>query len=295
MSLIRRFHFRWEEDQPLPDGVGGFFWDGRSDSLADLTRQPMLNRDEMGNHDLASIAVKIRASSFAADLRRLAGPLDDPEAAMGALGEAMEAFLLSDKMQPFTSKYDDVIRGKATFTADEARGLTLFKDPAKGNCVSCHRMIDSVPVPSRSPFSDFDHETVGIPRNARLPANADPNYFDLGLCEHDDALQQTHDERFCGAFRTPSLRNVAVRPAFMHNGAFTSLRDVVAFYATRATDPKRWYGATTYDDLPEKYRVNVNEIIAPYDRSVGGRPALDEHEIDAIVAFLKTLTDAAYE
>ena len=80
----------------------------------------------------------------------------------------------------------------------------------------------------------------------------------------------------------------------MHNGAFTRLRDVIAFYATRATDPKRWYGATTYDDLPAKHRGNVNDLVAPYDRAEGGKPALDDAEIDAIVAFLGTLTDAAY-
>jgi cytochrome c peroxidase len=152
-------------------------------------------------------------------------------------------------------------------------------------------MNDSVTDPTRSPFSDFGFEVVGVPRNRRLPASREESRFDLGLCEHADAMKQTTDERFCGAFRTPSLRNVALRPAFMHAGAFTSLRDVVSFYATRATDPKRWYTGATYDDLPEKYRANVNEIVAPYDRAAGGKPALDEGEIDAIVAFLGTLTD----
>ena len=67
------------------------------------------------------------------------------------------------------------------------------------------------------------------------------------------------DDRECGSFRTPSLRNVAIRSSFMHNGSFSKLRDVVAFYATRGTDPKRWYGpGPAFDDMPEKHRVNVN-------------------------------------
>jgi cytochrome c peroxidase len=294
LRLIRRFHFHWEEDAPLPDAFGGFFWDGRVDSLAALTRQPLLNAEEMGNVDVASLARKIDAADYAGDLRAQLGPIDSPDAAADALGKAVEAFLLSDEMHPFTSKYDDVLRGEAAFTSVEARGMALFKDPAKGNCAFCHKMNEAIPDPERSPFSDYGFETVGVPRNGRLPATKDPSYFDLGLCEHDDALGQTKDERFCGAFRTPSLRNVAVRPAFMHNGAFTKLRDVVAFYATRATEPVRWYGAETYDDLPARYRDNVNDVVAPYDRKAGGRSALDDDEIDAIVAFLGTLTDRAY-
>ena len=46
---------------------------------------------------------------------------------------------------------------------------------------------------------------------------------------------------YCGLFRTPSLRNVALRQTFFHNGVFHSLRDAVAFYVTRETDPGRWY------------------------------------------------------
>jgi cytochrome c peroxidase len=294
LGLVHRFHFHWEEDAPLPDAVGGFFWDGRTDSLAELTRQPLLNEDEMGNHDVAALARTIATRPYATDLAHLAGPLVDPEATLAAVGKAAEAFLLSDAMSPFTSKYDDFVRGKATLTEREARGLSLFKDPAKGNCVTCHKMNDSVPDPARSPFSDFGFEAVGVPRNAQLPANRDTESFDLGLCEHDGAGGQTRDPRFCGAFRTPSLRNVALRPSFMHNGAFSRLRDVVAFYATRATDPRRWYGAVTYDDLPARYRENVNDVVAPYDRHEGGAPALDDDEIDSIVAFLETLTDAPH-
>ena len=88
----------------------------------------------------------------------------------------------------------------------------------------------------------------------------------------------------------------------MHNGSFSRLRDVVAFYATRATNPERWYksagakGATVdkYDNLPAKYKSNVNVEKAPYNHNKGDKPALDNGEIDAIVAFLGTLTDAAY-
>jgi cytochrome c peroxidase len=80
----------------------------------------------------------------------------------------------------------------------------------------------------------------------------------------------------------------------MHNGVFSKLRDVIAFYATRDTSPERWYKSGVFDDIPTEYRDNVNVDKAPYNRRRGGSPALDDQEIDAIVAFLGTLTDAQF-
>jgi cytochrome c peroxidase len=294
LAFVRRFHFHWEEDAPLPDAFGGFFWDGRVDTLADLPKQPLLNPDEMGNRDVAQLGGKIAARAYAGDLRREVGPIDKPDAAVAAVGKAIAAFLLSKEMSPFSSKFDDYVRGKVALTPLEARGLALFKDSSKGACSSCHKLNDTSPNPEHSPFSDYGFEAVAVPRNRSIAATRDPKYVDLGLCERADPLGQTNDERWCGSFRTPSLRNVATRTAFMHNGSFSSLRDVVAFYATRSTSPKRWYRGETYDDLPAKYRQYVNDQVPPYNRLEGEAPALDDAEIDAVVAFLGTLTDAPY-
>ncbi|HTB72136.1 MAG TPA: cytochrome c peroxidase [Polyangiaceae bacterium] len=295
LRFVPRFHFHWEEDVDLPDGAGGFFWDGRSDSLASLVQQPLMNPDEMNARDARQVDDKIAAAAYAAEFRQaFPGALDDPDAALAALGTAVEAFLKSDAMSPFTSRYDDYIRGRGALSPLEARGLKLFKDRAKGACDACHRLNEASPMPERSLFTDYGFEAVAVPRNRSLPANHDAKAFDLGLCERHDHPHMD-DDRECGSFRTPSLRNVAVRPAFMHNGAFSKLRDVVAFYATRGTDPKRWYSSgTAYDDVPQKYRENVNTSRVPYDRGVGEAPRLDDGEIDAIVAFLQTLTDAQY-
>jgi cytochrome c peroxidase len=295
MKFVPRFHFHWEEDVDLPDGTGGFFWDGRSDSLADLVKQPLLNPDEMNARDAGQVRDRLAASAYAPAFREaFAGALDEPQAALAALGTAVEAYLRSDAMSPFTSKYDDFIRGQATLSPLESQGLKLFKDRAKGACDACHRMNEGSPNPERSLFTDYGFEAVAAPRNRRLAATRDPKAFDLGLCERHDHPHM-EDERECGTFRTPSLRNVAVRSSFMHNGSFSSLRDVVVFYATRGTDPKRWYGAgAAFDDVPSQYRKNVNTSRVPYDRGVGEAPRLDDGEIDAIVAFLQTLTDAQY-
>lgn len=299
LKFVRPFHFHWEEDAPLPEAVGGFFWDGRANSIADLVRQPLLNPDEMGNDSPQRVATKVRAATYAADLASELGVAsdawNDDEKVLGALGKAVEAFLTSDAMSPFRSKYDAYVRGQAQLSPVEKRGLTLFRDAAKGGCDSCHKLNDASPNPERSLFTDFGFEALGLPRNRKLPANKNPTQYDLGLCEPDARHFPMDRELWCGNFRTPSLRNVAVRPAFMHNGVFTNLRDVVKFYATRDITPRRWYPSNVrFDDVPAKYREQVGIERVPYDRHAGEPPRLDDSEIDAVVAFLQTLTDEAY-
>src|SRR5262249_10566008 len=124
----------------------------------------------------------------------------------------------------------------------------------------------------------------------------DPAYFDLGLCGPYRADLRERTE-YCGRFKTPTLRNVAVRGTFFHNGSFRSLRDVVAFYVSRDTNPELWYPRRTdgsiakFDDLPPALWVNINRE-PPFDRRPGEEPALTGDEIDDVVAFLSTLTDA---
>jgi cytochrome c peroxidase len=297
LRYVPKFHLHWEEDAPLVDALGGFFWDGRVDSLSELSRQPLLEPDEMNNGSPEVVARKLAAAPYAAELRRAFGPtaLDAADSALRALGDAISAFLTSPEMAPFSSRYDDFIRGRGTLTEMEREGLRLFKDSARGGCAACHKLSDVSPLPERSLFTDFAFDALAVPRNAKLPANRDPAHFDLGLCQRPQPRYRSDDEQFCGAFRTPSLRNVAVRPALMHNGVFTDLRQAVAFYATRATNPERWYGrAATYDDMPARYREYVGTDKAPYNRQPGERPALDDAEIDALVAFLRALTDAPF-
>jgi cytochrome c peroxidase len=134
-----------------------------------------------------------------------------------------------------------------------------------------------------------------VPRNRAIAANADVKRYDLGLCERTQKKVPSSDAKWCGSFRIPSLRNVAVRQRFMHNGVFSKLRDVVAFYATRGTNPDLWYPhGAQFDDTPDPYRRNVNTLSLPYNRRKGDPPAMDDADIDAIVAFLQTLTDEPY-
>ena len=293
LKFAPHFHLHWEEDAPLVDAYGGFFWDGRVDELADVPKQPLMNPNEMNNASTGDILAKLQRSEYAAEFRQEFGALESAEAAVQSLGVALAAYLTSPELAPFSSKYDQYIQHRADLTAQEARGLRLFKDSAKGGCSECHKLNDTIPRPERSLFTNYAFDSVGIPRNTKLPANSDAAHFDLGLCQRPNPKFRSDSPEFCGSFRTPSLRNVALRESFMHNGVFTSLRDVVAFYASRSTNPRRWYKTVEFDDLPKQYREYVNVDQAPYNRHAGDAPALDASEIDAIVAFLGTLSDTS--
>jgi cytochrome c peroxidase len=287
-----------DDDAPAPAPFGGLFGDGRVDTLAALVRHPLLDPREMHNRSAADVARKLRAAPYAAGLRREfgKGALDTTEGALAALGAAMESFLQSRDMAPFSSRYDAWVAGKARLSATELRGMKLFKNPDKGNCASCHKFNETAANPARSLFTDFGYEAIAVPRNRAIPVNRDPRRFDTGLCETARARGWPEPDQWCGYFRTPSLRNVAARERYMHNGVFDDLRTAVAFYATRTIDASRWYrNGDAFDDVPRRYRANVNAASMPLNRRKGMQPALDGDEIEAIAAFLETLTDAPFE
>jgi cytochrome c peroxidase len=288
-----------EGDESVDNGpTGGLTWDGRADRGSDQAKIPLRSPFEMANKDAAAVTSALRKAAYADDFKAAFGDnvLDHPDDAFDAAAEALGTFEQSaPDFYPYSSRYDAFLAGKTTLSAQELRGRALFEDAAKGNCASCHL---SEPANDGEPpqFTDFGLIAVAVPRNRAIPANADPAYVDLGLC---GPLRTDFKGRadYCGLFRTPTLRNVALRKSFFHNGYFHSLRDAIAFYATRDTDPGRWYPKDAdgtvkqYDDLPRAYWANLNQD-PPLGKKPGDRPALSDPEIDDIVAFLQTLTDA---
>jgi cytochrome c peroxidase len=273
--------------------VGGLFWDGRVATLEAQARQPFFNPSEMNLPDAEALQARLAAAQYAALIVEEFGlqALTSVAATLDAVGRAVAAFERTRRFAPFDSKFDAWRRGQVQLSAQELRGLRLFKDENKGNCAACHPVDESSPRDEDSLFTDFTYDNLGVPRNRRIPANADPTQFDLGLCGPTRTDLAASRPDLCGAVRVPSLRNVGRRVAFFHNGAFSRLRDVVAFYATRETDPLRWYLGRLYDDTPESVVPNINVSEVPYDATPATGPRLTDDEIDAIVAFLFTLND----
>lgn len=295
--FIPPLYFYQDDDAQVPAPFGGLMLDGRADTLAAQVREPLLARHEMNLGTPRAAARRLRASGYEAAFEAQfgAGVLREPQRALQAFGSSLQAYLQSEELSPFDSRFDDLLRGRPALTALELRGLAVFRDPDKGNCASCHSVSVTSSNPARSLFTDFGYEALGVPRNRRLPANARAGAYDLGLCRTAEQRRWPDSDAWCGYFRTPSLRNVAVRSRFMHNGVFDSLRDAVRFYATRSTHPADWYGRhPVFDDLPPALRGNVNIASTPLNRRAGSTPAMTDDDIDAVVAFLGTLTDRRY-
>jgi cytochrome c peroxidase len=287
-----------EGDDSIDNGpTGGLTWDGRVDRDRDQARIPLLSPLEMANADVGTLVGKVRQADYAGELRKIFGAaiFDDTDKAFAGVVEALEAFQQDYRtFYPYSSKYDAYLAGRAELTPQEMRGLGLFNDPEKGNCGNCHRSQrgkDGTPPQ----FTDYGLIAIGVPRNRDIAANADPIFYDLGLCGplRTDLAGRAE---YCGRFITPTLRNVASRQTFFHNGAMHSLRDAVTFYVERDTDPGKWYPRDAigqilkFDDLPQRYRDNVNSE-PPFGGHPGERPTLSASEIDDVIAFLNTLTD----
>lgn len=277
---------------------GGLFWDGRVNTLQEQTSGPLFNPAEMANTGVADLATKLRAATYANDFVQLfgAGILNNSQLLVSEAQNAIARFEFEDpSFHPYSSKYDYYLTGKAQLSDAEMRGLQLFNDPNTGNCAACH--LDKMTADGRPPmFTDFQYEALGVPRNTAIAANADSNYYDLGLCG-PSRTDLTAQASYCGLFRTPSLRNAATRRVFFHNGVFHSLNDVLHFYALRDIDPARFYPVNSdgsidkYNDLPAAYKGNVDVIDAPFNRHPGDAPVLSDDQIQDIIAFLNTLTD----
>jgi cytochrome c peroxidase len=229
-------------------------------------------------------------------------------------GLAVSAYEFSPEVSPFTSKYDYVQAGKDQFTPQEKLGYELFRGRAR--CNECHRDGG----PGEEPlFTDFTASNLGVPRNPGLqlyyesqpdPRGYSPNpagaaYVDMGVGSFLRTLQSdsgqlnpdsawiTLASKFEAKFQVATLRNVDMRPtpefvkAYMHNGYFKSLKEVVHFYNTRDALPRCETGdpgeKVTCWPAPED-ATNLNK------RQLGNLKLTNQEE-DVLVSFLKTLTD----
>lgn len=270
---------------------GGLFWDGRADTLQSQAMSPLVSPFEMDGGSLEDIVAKFAHASYAARFVQLFGAsvFDDPQMTMAEALFAVARYQIEDtSFHPYSSKYDFWLEGKARFNAAELRGYLAFADPGKGNCAACHLgQPGSDGLPPL--FTDHQFEALGVPRNSALAANRDAKYFDLGVCGRDD---MKNVPQYCGLFATPTLRNSATRQAFFHNGFYRTLQQVLDFYNFRDTEPEKISPrADMFNDLPPRYRANIDKVDAPFSDNPNARPAMRAADESNIIAFLGTLTD----
>ena len=292
--------------------TGGIMWDGRQANLAAQAQQPFITSFEMGNASSTQVAALLAGRPYLPQFIAVFGQsvLSSPDATLAAMGRAIAAFEATDQFHPFSSKYDAYIQGNTTLTTQELAGMQAFNDIKRGNCAACHSSTGSSTSPAL--FTNYTYHNLGIPRNWQIAINVDSNplpsyvtangsglgapnhnYYDMGLCGpvRTDLAQDT---TVCGSFKTPTLRNVGLKQAYDHNGVFTSLSDVVSFYATRNSNSSKWYKTADgsadilFNDIPVVYASNVE----PLNNSGNPiAPHLTSTDVQNIVSFLCTLTD----
>ncbi len=279
---------------------GGFTWDGRADSRAEQAGAPFFEAPEMAlpgsPSEPAALTALVRAADYYPDLKALykKNEIDSDRDLFARITELIAIYQRDDPdYNAFDSRFDGSRAGTQALTPSEARGLAIFNDSNRGNCMTCHTSSGAKPL-----FTNFGYAALGVPRNHEGPKNLDPAFFDLGLCMRERAKSEQKkraagDDRYCGMFKTPTLRNVAQTAPYFHNGSVATLEAAVRFHFERDTQPAKWYRRAdgtpdaTYNDLPVKYQNNLAR-----GRPFSGSYSPTDAEIADLVAFLKTLTDA---
>jgi cytochrome c peroxidase len=273
--------------------IGGQFWDGRAGTLEDQAGGPPLNPLEMGMGDDRGIAARILDNPDYVTAFRVffgADVLQDSKRTFRAATEAIAAFERTREFSPFDSKYDRYLRGEVKLTDQEELGRTLFFSTQFANCSLCHDVKGNDGTYETSTFTSHKYFNIGVPVNteARKMNGVKPGFVDFGLAANPEVHGDPAER---GKFKVPSLRNVAVTAPYMHNGVFNDLRTVILFYNKYNSKKKsRQINPETGQPwaAPE-----VADNIAMKELTTG--PGLDDKRIDALVAFLKTLTDKRYE
>lgn len=270
--------------------LGGMFHDGREADLEGQAGGPPLNPIEMGMPDRQSVVERLAENERYVDaFRSLFGNdmFQDVDATYRAMTEAIAAFERTEIFAPFDSKYDRSLRGEVTLSFKELTGKSLFFSEF-ANCGICHQLHNNGdPINKfQETFTGYEYHNIGVPVNEAVRAQTGVTELDLGLYLNPAVTDPA--ER--GKFRTPTLRNVAVTEPYMHNGVFRDLRTTVEFYAhfidpeARPNNPETglpWREA----EVPETVETELLEV---------GDPLTDD-DIDALVCFLRTLTDQRYE
>jgi len=275
--------------------TGGMFWDGRAtgltlgDPLAEQAIGPFLNPLEQNNASAGVVVDKVKQSKYANLFMDVWGfqAFDDTEKAYQMIGRSIAEYERSEEVNPFNSRFDTYFGTGNGLTAQETLGLTLFNGKAK--CANCHTSTAN-PVSGKVLFTDFTYINIGVPKNPNNPFYSELEFNPMGASWVDMGLGgylkgagfvASVYEPELGKFKIPTLRNVDKRPntsfvkAYGHNGYFKSLQDIVHFYNTRDVSGAGW-------PAPE-YTANMTSEV--------GNLGLTPTEEEAIVAFLKTLTD----
>jgi cytochrome c peroxidase len=295
-NLMWNSRFRALSGDPFDNRTGWLFPPPEGLSLSDqphlLVAQafiPPTERTEVagfefqGDNDAIRDEVLNRLNSIPA-YRKLFGQVF-PEVRAGA-PITFEMFGLAIAEFEFTLTFanapiDRFARGQRNvLSEDEKMGALLFFGEAR--CSLCH----SVAGASNEMFSDFQEHVIGVPQIAPLLTN---NAFDGDGANEDFGREQvTGDPQDRYKFRTSPLRNVAVQPTFMHNGAFTNLEDAVRHHLNVVASA-RAYTPAGQDLAPDLAGPTgpIEPVLARLDPILATPIELNDDQIRQLIAFVE--------
>ena len=278
------FHF----DKKIQDYVGGQFWDGRAKDLAEQAGGPPVNPVEMGMPDKKAIVERLKADpTYYKPITDLYGESiwADTDKIYAIMEKAIGEFEKQELFAQFSSKYDRALKGEAELTALESKGKALFFDKTRTNCSNCHQSSEA--NSATETFTNYRYFNIGVPSNQELIKHNKlaADFVDNGLLDNP---MVKGDKKQKGKFKVPTLRNISVTAPYMHNGVFRDLKTVLLFKDS-FNNPNRKINPETGKAWEKaEYAQTINPDV------LKAKPFTDE-EINALEAFLKTLTDEAYE
>ena len=276
-----KFHY----DAVRKEYVGGQFWDGRESTLAGQAGGPPTNPAEMGMGSKKETVDRIQENEYYVELfRKVYGQdiFSNASKAYLSMAEAIEAFEQTKEFAPFDSKYDRYLEGKYDLSPTEDLGRSLFFSNANNSCASCHTL--KAEDKKGETFTNYEFHNIGTPINSELRAKNGVKNIDIGLLNNPAVSDVIHK----GKYKVPTLRNVAVTAPYMHNGVFKELRTVVEFYnkyndKTKTINPET---SKVWAEPEVKETINLDDLKAKKQ---------NERKMEALVAFMKLLTDKRYE
>ena len=275
------FHF----DEKKQKYIGGQFWDGRAATLEEQAGGPPLNPIEMGMASKKEVVNRIKENEFyVSSFKDIFGNdiLNNDEKAYDALTKVIASFERTDTFSPFDSKYDRYLKGEYDLSATEDLGKSLFFSNNNNSCATCHVLKGE--DKEGETFTNYEFHNIGTPANKTLRAKNGVENIDDGLL----ANPLVNDVKEKGKHKVPTLRNVAVTAPYMHNGVFADLRTVVEFY-DKYNNKDRTINSETnkpWDEPEVKETIALKELRAK---------ELTDRKVEALVAFMKLLTDKKYE
>lgn len=275
------FHF----DEKTKKYVGGQFWDGREATLEGQAGGPPLNPVEMGMSDKKAVVDRLKENSLYVDsFKKIFGAdiFKNDDKAYEAMTIAIASFERTDEFSPFDSKYDRYLKGEYDLTPLEDLGKSIFFSNNNNSCANCHVLKGE--DKEGETFTNYQYHNIGTPANNELRAKNGVKAIDEGLL----ANSNVSDVAQKGKHKVPTLRNVAVTGPYMHNGVFKDLKTVVEFYdkynnKDRNIDPET---NKPWDEPEVKDNISLQELKAN---------KLTDRKVEALVAFMKLLTDKKYE